>query len=217
MDRRTFLVAAGTLAAGWGLAGPLTAEAAAVALPQPATPGDKSLEAALRARRTRREFDSRPLPPEVLSGLLWAGWGINRPDLGKRTAPSAMNRQEVSVYVATAEALFLYDATAQGLVRRRDGDLRAVTGRQPFVAQAPVNLVYVADMGKAAGSSPEDRLVMAAVDTGCICQNVSLYCAAMDLAQVVRASFDREALTKAMGLGEGQRIVLTQSVGYPKA
>ena len=74
MDRRTFLVAAGTLAAGWGLAGPLQAETAAVALPQPATPKDKSLEAALRARRTRREFDSRSLPPEVLSGLLWAGW-----------------------------------------------------------------------------------------------------------------------------------------------
>ncbi len=102
-------------------------------------------------------------------------------------------------------------------MRQRDGDLRAVTGRQPFVAQAPVNLIYVAAMGKAAGNSPEDRLEMAAVDTGCICQNVSLYCAAMDLAQVVRASFDREALTKAMGLAAGQRVVLAQSVGYPKA
>jgi SagB-type dehydrogenase family enzyme len=217
MDRRTFLVAAGTLAAGLGLAGPLTAETGAVALPHPATPGDKSLEAALRARRTRREFDGRALAPDVLSGLLWAGWGINRPDQGKRTAPSAMNRQEVSVYAATAEALFLYDAKAHGLVRQREGDLRAATGRQPFVAQVPVNLVYVADMTKAAGSNPEERLEMAAVDTGCICQNVSLYCAAMDLAQVVRASFDRAALAKAMGLDEGQRIILTQSVGYPKA
>ena len=124
----------------------LMAETGAVALPPPAVPGDKSLEAALTARQSRRDFDSRPLPEELLSGLLWAGWGINRPELGKRTAPSAQNRQEVAVYVSKADGLFLYDAKAQGLVRINANDLRAATGRQSFVGQAPVNLVYVADM-----------------------------------------------------------------------
>jgi SagB-type dehydrogenase family enzyme len=217
MDRRSFLVAAGTLAAGFGLSSPLAAETGDIALPRPSVPGGKTLEAALMARQTRRDFDPRPLSPEALSGLLWAAWGVNRPELGKRTAPSAQNRQEISVYAATAEGLFLSDAKANRLERKSESDLRAATGRQPFVAQAPVNLVYVADMTKAAGASPEDRLEMAAVDTGCICQNVYLYCAAMDLATVARASFDRAALSKAMGLAEGQRIIMTQTVGYPKA
>lgn len=215
MDRRHFLVAAGTLAAGWTLAG--RALAGTVALPPPASPGDKTLEAALRARQTRRDYDARPLAEELLSGLLWAGWGINRPELGKRTAPSAQNRQEVAVYVAKADGLFLYDAKDHGLIRQGDKDLRAATGRQPYVGQAPVNLVYVADMTKAAGADAEERLAMAAADTGCICQNVSLYCAALDLATVVRASIDRPALAAAMGLPETQRIILAQTVGYPKA
>jgi len=217
MDRRRFLVTAGALAAGWGFAGRAMAETGAVALPPPAVPGDKSLEAALKARQSRRDFDSRPLPEELLSGLLWAGWGINRPELGKRTAPSAQNRQEVAVYVSKADGLFLYDAKAQGLVRINANDLRAATGRQSFVGQAPVNLVYVADMTRAAGSNAEDRLTLAAVDTGCICQNVSLYCAAMNLATVVRASIDKPALAAAMGLPDTQRIILAQTVGHPKA
>ena len=90
-----------------------------------------------------------------------------------------MNRQEISLYVAKADGLFLYDAKAQGLVRLKPDDLRAATGRQAYVATAPVNLVYVADMSRAAGATDAERLEMAAVDSGCICQNVSLYCAAM--------------------------------------
>lgn len=217
MDRRQFLVAAGTLAAGLGLAGPSAAENPAVPLPAPASPGGKTLEEALRTRQSRREFDPRPLTDAELSGLLWAGFGINRPELGKRTAPSAMNRQEVAIYVAKADGLFLYDAKAQGLSRLGQADLCAATGRQAYVATAPVNLVYVADMSRAAGGTDEERLEMAAVDTGCICQNVSLYCAAMDLATVVRASIDKPALAKAMGLSGRQRIVLAQSVGHSKA
>jgi SagB-type dehydrogenase family enzyme len=217
MDRRQFLMAAGTLAAGLGLAGPLAAETAAVALPAPAVPGEKTLEAALRARQSRREFDGRPLDEAVLSGLLWAAWGVNRPESGKRTAPSAMNRQEITIYVAKADGLFAYDAKTHGLARNSEADLRAATGRQPYVGQAPVNLVYVADMGRVAGATADERLELAAVDTGCICQNVSLYCAAMELATVVRASIDKPALAKAMGLAEPLRIVLAQSVGHIKA
>jgi SagB-type dehydrogenase family enzyme len=217
MDRRHFLMMAGTLAAGLGMVGSVEAQTGPVALPPPATPGEKTLEAALRSRQTRREFDGRPLADEVLSGLLWAAWGVNRPDSGKRTAPSAQNRQEIAIYVAKADGLFRYDAKTHGLVRLAEADLRAATGRQAFVAQAAVNLVYVADMSRVAGADAEERVELAGADTGFIAQNVYLYCAVMNLATVVRASIDKPALAKAMGLTGEQRIVLAQSVGHPKA
>ncbi|WP_300162185.1 SagB/ThcOx family dehydrogenase [Solidesulfovibrio sp.] len=216
MDRRHFLVAAGVLAAG--LATPrsgLTASGAA--LPPPALPGAKTLEEALKNRQTRRDFDARPLPDEVLSGLLWAANGVNRPEAGKHTAPTAMNRQEIDVYVTKADGLFRYEPKGHLLERLSEADLRAATGKQAFAATAPVNLVYVADMTKAAGSTPEEKAFYAGADTGFIGQNVYLYCAAMGLATVVRANFDGAALAKAMGLPAGRRVTLAQTVGYPKA
>jgi len=216
MNRRIFLGAAGAMALGLGWPG------AAQAAPKlPATPGSvlqgRTLEEALRSRQSRREYAPTPLPPEVLSGLLWAAWGVNRPDSGKRTAPSARNRQEISLYVATAQGVFLYDAPAHALVEKSAADARAATGQQAYAATAPVNLVYVADLARAAGDNDEDRLLMAAMDTGFISQNVYLFCAALNLATVVRASFDQAALGKALGLAPGQRPMLAQCVGYPKA
>lgn len=216
MDRRHFLLAAGVVAAGWAVprgavAGP------AVALPAPALPGGKTLEEALRLRQTRRDFDTRPLPDALLSGLLWAANGVNRPESGKHTAPTAQNRQEIAVYVAKPEGLFLYDPKEHALSKRADGDLRAVTGKQSFAATVPVDLVYVADMDKVAGGTPEEKRFYAGADTGFISQNVYLYCAAMGLATVVRASIDTAALARAMGLADNQRVTLAQSVGYPKA
>ncbi|MEA5088893.1 SagB/ThcOx family dehydrogenase [Solidesulfovibrio sp.] len=216
MDRRHFLLAAGIVAAG--LAAPRAGVAAQGAtLPPPALPGDKSLEAALRARQTQRSFETRPLPGEILSGLLWAANGVNRPEVGKHTAPTAMNRQEIDVYVAKADGLFRYEPKEHRLERLSTEDLRAATGKQAFAATVPVDLVYVADMGKVAGATPEEKAFYAGADTGFVSQNVYLYCAAMGLATVVRASFDGAALAKAMGLPDGRRITLAQSVGYPKA
>ena len=216
MDRRHFLLAAGVVAVG--LATPRAGVAAqGAALPPPALPGDKSLEAALRARQTQRSFDARPLPDEVLSGLLWAANGVNRPEAGKHTAPTAMNRQEIDVYVAKADGLFRYEPRDHGLERLSTQDLRAATGKQVFAATVPVDLVYVADMSKVAGATPEEKAFYAGADTGFISQNVYLYCAAMGLATVVRANFDGAALAKAMGLPDGRRATLAQSVGYPKA
>ncbi len=216
MDRRHFLLAAGVVAVG--LAAPRAGVAAQGAtLPPPALPGDKSLEAALRARQTQRSFETRPLPEEILSGLLWAANGVNRPEVGKHTAPTAMNRQEIDVYVAKADGLFRYEPKEHRLERLSTEDLRAATGKQAFAATVPVDLVYVADMGKVAGATPEEKAFYAGADTGFVSQNVYLYCAAMGLATVVRASFDGAALAKAMGLPDGRRITLAQSVGYPKA
>jgi len=216
MDRRRFLVAASVLAAGLGVPGQAAAQKR-VTLPAPAVPGGKTLEEALRQRQTRRDFDPRPLPDEVLSGLLWAAWGVNRPESGKHTAPTAMNRQEIEVYVAKADGLFLYDAKEQGLSRISETDMRAATGLQSFVGTAPVNLVYVADMTKVAGKTAEEKAFFCGADTGFVSQNVYLYCAVMNLATVVRANIDFPALAKAMGLPSTKRITLAQTVGYPKA
>lgn len=215
MDRRAFLLAAGVMALG--TAAPREARSQGPALPRPAMPGGKTLEEALQQRQTQRKFDPRPLPAEVLSGLLWAANGVNRPQAGKHTAPTAQNRQEIAIYVAKADGLFLYEPAEHGLTRLSGADIRAATGKQSLAAIAPVNLVYVADMNRVAGGSPEEKLFYAGADTGFISQNVYLYCAAMGLATVVRGSVDRPALAKTMGLSGGRHITLAQSVGSPPA
>jgi SagB-type dehydrogenase family enzyme len=153
----------------------------------------------------------------VLSNLLWAAFGINRPDSGKRTAPSAMNWQEIDVYVATAEGLYVYDAKGNKLDPVLAEDVRGATGGQPFVKAAPVNLVYVADLAKTGRASSADRDLYNAADVGFIAQNVYLFCASEGLNVVVRGGLDRAALAKAMKLRPDQKILLAQTVGYPNA
>jgi len=146
---------------------------------------------------------------------LWAASGVNRPDSGKRTAPSAVNWQELDIYVATAEGLYLYDAKSHRLNPILSEDIRALTGRQPFVREAPVNLVYVADFSRMGRGTNEEKEFYPAADTGFIAQNVYLFCSSEGLATVVRASIDRPALAKVMKLRPDQKITLAQSVGYP--
>jgi nitroreductase len=184
-----------------------------IALPQPQTDGGRPLMQVLKERKTTRDFAADKLPLQMLSNLLWAAFGVNRPD-GRRTAPSAMNRQEIDIYVAISEGLFVYNAQANRLEPVLAQDVRAATGTQSFVGAAPLDLVYVADLAKA-GSEPDVELYTAA-DTGFIAQNVYLFCASEGLATVVRGSVDRAALAKAMKLRPDQKIILAQTVGYPK-
>ena len=178
-------------------------------LPKPVTTGGKPVFDALQARQSRRDFAAKKLPDQVLSNLLWAAYGINRPD-GHRTAPSAMNRQEVDVYAVTADGAFLYDAKSHALKPVADGDLRELTGTQPFVKDAPLNLVYVADRAK------QSDLTYAGVCAGAITQNVYLFAASEGLATVVRASMKAPELEKALKLRPDQKIIVAQTVGYPK-
>ena len=187
-----------------------------VILPLPQTDGGKPLMQALKDRHSTREFSPEKLPPQVLANLLWAAFGINRPDTGKRTAPSAMNWQEIDVYVATAEGLYVYDAKGNKLDPILAEDVRGATGVQPFVKDAPVDLVYVADFAKTGKSSAEERNFYTAADAGFIAQNVYLFCASEGLAVVVRGGVDRAALAKVMKLRPDQKILLAQTVGYPK-
>lgn len=183
-------------------------------LPPPQTEGGKPLMQALKERKSSREFSPRPLPPQVLSNLLWAAFGLNRPD-GRRTAPSARNMQEIDIYVALAEGLYLYDAKAHRLNPVVAEDVRAATGTQAFVGQAPVNLVFVADYARMGEQPEQTKAFYAAADTGFISQNVYLFCASEGLATVVRALVDRDKLAPRMKLRPEQRIVLAQTVGYP--
>jgi SagB-type dehydrogenase family enzyme len=195
---------------------PLLAEMPApVSLPKPVTSGGKPLMQALSERKSGREFASRELPPQVLSNLLWAAWGINRPD-GRRTAPSAMNRQTIDVYVVRADGAYLYDAGKNQLSPVAAADLRAAAGTQSFVGQAPLNLVYVSDYSKMGHASEAEQATFAGAEAGFIGQNVYLYCASEGLATVIRASINREPLAKALKLKASQHIVLAQTVGYPK-
>jgi len=187
-----------------------------IILPAPQTDGGKPLMQALKARHSTREFSSEKLPPQVLANLLWAAFGINRPDTGKRTAPSAINWQEIDVYVATAEGLYVYDAKGNRLDPVLAEDVRGATGKQPNIADAPVNLVYVSDLAKTGHSSAEDRDLYTAAGAGFIAQNVYLFCASEGLAVVARGTIDRVALAKLMKLRPDQRILLAQTVGYPK-
>ena len=185
-------------------------------LPAPVMDGGKPLMQVLRERKSSREFGEEALSPQVLSNLLWAAWGVNRPD-GRRTAPSASNRQEIDIYVVRADGAFLWDARGSRLEQVAPGDLRAATGTQPFPATAPVNLVYVADLTKAGrpATDPQQMLNLGA-DAGFIAQNVYLFCASEGLATVVRASVPKEALARALKLRETQLIVLAQTVGHPR-
>ena len=189
-------------------------ELAPVQLPAPQTEGGKPLMQALKLRATARAFAPDPLPEQTLSNLLWAAWGINRPQEGKRTAPSARNWQEIDVLVVNAKGAYAYDAKGHALVPLAAGDFRPLTGTQDFVKDAPVTLVLVADTARMqAGADPKP---MAYADAAFVSQNVSLFCASEGLATGVRASVDREALAKALKLRETQLVVFAQSVGFPK-
>ena len=186
-------------------------------LPQPQLEKGMPLMQALHARKSTREFSAEKLPAQVLSDLLWAAFGVNRPEMGGRTAPSTRNWQDIDIYVATADGLFLFDAKSHALKKILSKDIRALTGTQDFVSSAPVNLIYVSDLTRMdSDTSQEDRKTAAAIDTGFIGENVYLYCASAGLATVVRGSIDKEALAKAMTLKSTQWIVAAQSVGYPR-
>jgi len=185
-------------------------------LPAPQTESGRPLMQVLKERSTSRSFSARKLPLQVLSNLLWAAFGVNRPESGRRTAPSAKDRQEIDIYVAMAEGLYVYEAKTHVLQPVLAVDIRAMTGRQSFVADAPVNLVYVADLGRMGKVSKEEQDLYSAADTGFISENVYLFCASEGLATVVRGSVDRETLAKAMRLRPDQKIILAQTVGYPK-
>lgn len=194
----------------------ISQELKTVRLVRPQMDSGRMLMHVLKDRKSARQYSNRKLPIRVLSTLLWAACGVNRPLTGGRTIPSAHKWYPIDVYVATADGLYLYDPLQHLLKPVLRQDIRAFTGSQGFVKEAPVNLIYVSDLSRMPGTNQEEKGFYSAVNTGFISQNVYLYCASEGLATVVRATLDRPSLAKAMNLREDQMIILSQSVGYPK-
>ena len=194
------------------LAGNLLAES--ILLPPPQKTGGMPLMEALAKRSTSRAFATNELSSQQISSLLWAAFGINRPD-GKRTAPSAMNFQETDIYVLLKSGAYVYSAASNQLNQVVAEDIRALGGIQAFVKDAPVTLVFVADLAKSGGNNEGNRN-FASIDVGYISQNVYLFCASEGLATGARALVDQKALGEKLKLRPDQLIVLAQSVGYPK-
>ena len=186
-----------------------------IELPPSRMQGSKPLMEALRLRRSIRQYAPRALPPQVLSDLLWAAFGINRPASGDRTAPYWRHIMVIDVYAAMADGVWLYDPKTHRLLPYLQSDIRAQTGTQDFVATAPLNLVYVAHGERMGDISAKDRRLYASVDTGFIGQNVYLFCASEGLATVFRAALDYDRLARTMQLGDGQFVTFAQTVGYP--
>jgi SagB-type dehydrogenase family enzyme len=186
-----------------------------ISLVAPQMEGGKPLMQALKERATARAFSPEKLPDQILSNLLWAAFGVNRPD-GRRTAPSASNWQEVDIYVVAANGAFVYEAKSHSLTPVASEDLRALAGTQAFAKEAPVTLFFVADYARMGKATQERKDFLAPADTGYISQNVYLFCASEGLATGVRVSIDLPALAKALKLRPDQKIILAQSVGYPK-
>jgi nitroreductase len=189
--------------------------ATTIELPPPRMEGGKPLMDALKLRRSTRAFSDRPLPRQVLSDLLWAAFGINRPASGDRTAPYWRHLMVIDVYVAMADGVWVYEPKPHALVLHSRADIRAATGRQDFAGTAPLNLVYVAHGDRMQGVSAEDRRLFAAVDAAFIGQNVYLFCASESLATVFRGAIDYPKLAAALKLGAGQFVTFAQTVGYP--
>jgi len=188
-----------------------------IMLPSPNTEGGKPFMETLKDRHTTRAFTKEKLSDQQLSNLLWAAFGINRQESGKRTAPSAMNNQETDIYVCLSNGVFLYDAKKNCLNLVTEEDYRKYMGRQDFVADAPVILLYVSDYSKMGDKIPSEKKdFYSAVDVGYISQNVYLYCASENLGTVVLGSVDGQKVKEILKLKDDQKVLLSQCVGYPK-
>jgi len=176
------------------------------------TAGGMPLMEALKKRHSERTFSSRKLDDQTFSNLMWAAFGISRPESGKRTAPTANNTQAMDVYVIVEAGAYKYVAEEHSLELVTEKDLRSLAGKQDFVYTAPVNLVYVADYSKL--KSDSDKEMYSGAHAGFIGENVYLYCASAGLNTVIRAWVEREPLAKELKLNENQKIILAQTVGY---
>lgn len=184
-------------------------------LPQPRAHAGAPLMTALSLRASTRTFSETPLTPIMLGELLWAADGINRPDTGGRTAPSAHAVNEVDIYVALPQGVYRYEPSSHRLLLKHPVDARSMTGYQDFVGSAPLDLVYVVRTSVLLDAPRQERGTFAAIAIGAMAQNVSLYCASEGLATVVRGWINHRLLGDALRLNEDELPVLAQTVGRP--
>lgn len=176
-----------------------------IQLPEPTRNGGMPLMEAVNNRHSSREFSDATLTPQQLSDMLWIACGYNRPE--KRTVATALNRQEMSAYVITPEAVYRYEPKENKLIHVNSGDHREVSAMQDYAKTAPLNVALVVDMAK------QDKDIFAAMTVGAMSNNIYLWCASEGLNTVVRASFDNEGLKKALKLSETEQVLLVQTIG----
>ena len=185
-----------------------------IKLQAPEKSGYRTVMEAFWNRRADREFDSRDITLKDMSNLLWAATGVNRPETGKRTNPTAINLQEISLYVFLPGGVFLYNHTDHLLQRVADGDHRdLVAAGQDFAKEAPASLVIVVDTEKF-GENAAGLQLMGAADAGIVSQNINLFCAANGMATVTRGTMNREGIIALLGLTDKQQPMLNNPVGY---
>jgi len=185
-------------------------------LPEPVRQGGKPLMTALDERQSSRSFANRDMNDQMLSNLLWAAFGINRSESGKRTAPTSRNVQDIQVYAVTREGAYLYLPGKNALEQVNDKDVRQAMGKQDFTGKAALNLVYVSDFSKFSGGNDQAKQVTAAAHSGFIGQNVYLFCASEGLHAVFRALIDKDKIAAALNLNDNQHVIYSQTVGFPK-
>ena len=186
-------------------------KAESVALPAPAKTGGMPLMQALAERKTIRDYKPGELDAATLSEILYAANGVNRPD-GKRTIPTAMNKQDLEVYVALPGAAYHYDAKENKLVRIDAGDFRAdLIMNKNMAKNAAAILVYASDSTK----FPND-IKYPAIHVGEASQDVYLYCASKGLGTVSLGMYDEKGVRKVFKLDGKMTVILAQAVGFPK-
>ena len=189
-----------------------------IQLPKPSMDNNVTLMQALQNRHSTREYADKQVPDNVLSTVLWAACGINRPSERKITAPSAINAQDILVYVVRKDGAYLYKPEENSLQKVSSKDLRsAVAGRQSFAADAPASLVLVSNHNKFPQQMPNEAKVrMGVVDAGYVSENICLACSALGLNTVPRMTMDSETLKKELNLDDNYDFVLNSQIGYPK-
>jgi len=193
----------------------LAQNAEPIALKEPDLKRGIPVMQALSLRKSTRVFDPKPLELQDMSNLLWAANGINRPDEGKRTAPSAINAQDIDVYVLMESAAYLYNPEKNILEHVVDGDFRKLAAdRQETIADAPLFLLLVSETARFQRGDEDQKMTWAAEDAGIVSQNISIFCASGNLATVVRAIMDRDGLREALSLKDTQKLMLNHPVSY---
>ncbi len=201
-----------------GLAVAAAGSAQVIQLPKPSTDDKTTLLEAIAERHSGREYSDKAISDETLSTVLWAACGINRPEEARITAPSALNSQDIMVYVVREDGAYLYQPAGHSLKKVSSKDLRKeVAGGQDFAATAPVSLLLVSDHGKFPAQIPsEARTRMGVMDGGYVSENICLVCAALGLETVPRMTMDTVALKKELALGEEVDLIVNNQIGYPK-
>ncbi|WP_101689189.1 nitroreductase family protein [Dysgonomonas massiliensis] len=184
-------------------------------LPTPVKTGGLSVMEALNKRQSTDNFKETDLTDQQLSNLLWAANGINR-DNGKRTAPSALNSQDVDIYVALANGVYKYDAANLKLIFVSSEDCRKLAQSPKNSTLPPCMLYLVADGSKYPSNIPAEHTAdMGRIDVGIVSQNISIFCAATGLGTRPRASMKQEELRQILKLNERQLLLLNHPIGYP--